>query len=38
MLGIDTNILLRFLVGDNAKQLKKIERMFAEEFMAGRSV
>ena len=38
MLGIDTNILVRFLVRDDERQFEKARKLIRSEVVAGRSV
>ena len=38
MLGIDTNVLIRFLVQDDAAQFEKARKLIKREVTAGRSV
>ena len=38
MLGIDTNVLVRFLVRDNAVQFEKARKLIKREVSAGRRV
>ena len=38
MLGIDTNILVRFLVRDDEHQFEKARKLIRSEVVAGRSV
>ncbi len=38
MLGIDTNVLVRFLVQDDAAQFEKARKLIKREVTAGRSV
>ena len=38
MLGIDTNILVRFLVRDDERQSEKARKLIRREVVAGRSV
>jgi predicted nucleic-acid-binding protein len=38
MLGIDTNVLVRFLVRDDESQFEKARRLIRREIAAGRSV
>ena len=38
MLGIDTNILVRFLVRDNGTQFERARKLIKREVAAGRSV
>ena len=38
MLGIDTNILVRFLVRDDERQFEKARKLIRREVVAGRSI
>lgn len=38
MLGLDTNVLVRFLVGDDAAQFDKARKLIKREVAAGRRV